>query len=326
MNSAIYPDPSARRRADAAIGCPPFKTDSVWRRPDDETSSVTTVCPGVHTFATADGSRRVVWWDPFALDLGVEPAIGIRRESLIMKDVPETIVSEGVGEYEKWKARREEAIANGSVPSLAIRTATEQIGAGVGGAASAPVTGVAPQPGLFDEPAPVSTPPVPRSPSEIDISIVDARGPERPGGARFGELVHAILASAPLDADAGILGAAAEVHGRILSAAPDEITAAIATTERVLAHPVLMRARAADASGACRRETPVTIVDADGTLVEGIVDLAFHDGGGWTVVDYKTDRELRAVGEEQYRRQVELYASAIGKATGQSVAGVIVRV
>ena len=60
-------------------------------------------------------------------------------------------------------------------------------------------------------------------------------------------------------------------------------------------------------------------------MVEGIVDLAFEEQGAWTVVDYKTDRELAAVGEDRYRRQVALYASAIAEATGQQAKGVIVR-
>jgi ATP-dependent exoDNAse (exonuclease V) beta subunit len=73
----------------------------------------------------------------------------------------------------------------------------------------------------------------------------------------------------------------------------------------------LRRARAAEARGRCRRETPITRKLADGTLVEGVVDLAFEENGTWIVVDYKTDRELRAAGIEQYRRQVALYAEAI---------------
>ena len=64
----------------------------------------------------------------------------------------------------------------------------------------------------------------------------------------------------------------------------------------------------------------------DGTLVEGIVDLAFEEAGEWTVVDYKTDREIAAAGEDRYRRQVALYASAIAQATGQPARGVLVRV
>jgi len=41
------------------------------------------------------------------------------------------------------------------------------------------------------------------------------------------------------------------------------------------------------------------------------------------VVDYKTDREMAAEGEEQYRRQVALYASAIALATGASCDGIM---
>ena len=46
----------------------------------------------------------------------------------------------------------------------------------------------------------------------------------------------------------------------------------------------------------------------------------------WTVVDYKTDRELATEGEDRYRRQVALYATAIARATGRPARGVLVRV
>jgi ATP-dependent exoDNAse (exonuclease V) beta subunit len=65
---------------------------------------------------------------------------------------------------------------------------------------------------------------------------------------------------------------------------------------------------------------------ADGSLVEGVVDLAFEEAGGWTIVDYKTDRELAATGEDRYRRQVAFYASAVGQATGCAASGVLIRV
>ena len=48
--------------------------------------------------------------------------------------------------------------------------------------------------------------------------------------------------------------------------------------------------------------------------------------GQWIVVDYKTDRELAQSGEDRYRRQVALYASAIAQATGQPAQGVLMRV
>ena len=149
---------------------------------------------------------------------------------------------------------------------------------------------------------------------------------DRPGGARFGELVHAVLASAPLDAGGTDIDGLAEVHGRLLSAPDEEIAAARDTVQRVLGHDLLARARRAAGRGACRRETPVTCTLSDGTLIEGIVDLAFEQDGAWTVVDYKTDREIAASGEERYRRQVALYASAIAQSTGAPASGVLVRI
>ena len=70
----------------------------------------------------------------------------------------------------------------------------------------------------------------------------------------------------------------------------------------------------------------MTCVLPGGLLVEGIVDLAFEEGGSWIVVDYKTDREIDATGEDGYRRQVGLYASAISRATGKPASGIVVRV
>ena len=85
----------------------------------------------------------------------------------------------------------------------------------------------------------------------------------------------------------------------------------------------LMR-QAAD-RGACRRETPVTFQLGDGTMLEGTVDLAFKEADHWIVVDYKTDREI-AQANDQYVRQVAVYAQAIASATGCTAEGVILRV
>ena len=60
-------------------------------------------------------------------------------------------------------------------------------------------------------------------------------------------------------------------------------------------------------------------------LVEGVVDLAFEEDGAWTVVDYKTDRELEGDGLERDRRQVALYTHAIASATGKPTSGVILK-
>jgi ATP-dependent exoDNAse (exonuclease V) beta subunit len=75
-----------------------------------------------------------------------------------------------------------------------------------------------------------------------------------------------------------------------------------------------------------RRETPVLLRRADGTLIEGIVDLAFREDtqefNGWTVVDFKTDRELEP-NRSQYAAQVGLYVEAIADATTLPTRGVL---
>ena len=74
-----------------------------------------------------------------------------------------------------------------------------------------------------------------------------------------------------------------------------------------------------------RRETPVSWVQEDGTLIEGVLDLAFEEGDVTTVVDFKTDHEL-ATGESRYRAQVHQYASAVSRATGRRAAGILFRI
>jgi ATP-dependent helicase/nuclease subunit A len=138
--------------------------------------------------------------------------------------------------------------------------------------------------------------------------------------------VHGLLAQAPFGATRAVLDGLAAVEARVLGLGDVETAAAVVVVERLLGHDVLVRARAADARGACRRETPVTFTMPDGSLVEGVVDLAFEEDGVWTVVDYKTDRDIAAVGEDRYRRQVALYVAAIARATGQRANGILMRV
>ena len=343
LNAAIYPPADRRRAPHPASGCPMFKKDSVWRRPDDDPATQQTVCPGGYTFdakvrlgpdATAGGGPaapyEIIWWDPNALDLEVEPPPGIRREALIVKDVPESVLQEGRQEYERWRARLGATIVSGSVPSVPVRTATEWAATG----AAIPLETVETaevadrilvgQPGLFDEPLPGA--PTRSEPSMAAIEIVDAHRSDRPGGTRFGELVHAVLASTPLDADREAIHALTEVQARMLSAPPDEVAAAAELAARVLGHELLARARAAAARGLCRRETPLTLSLTDGRLIEGVVDLAFEENGAWTIIDYKTDRELAAAGEDRYRRHVALYASAVAQATGKPAVGILIRI
>jgi ATP-dependent exoDNAse (exonuclease V) beta subunit len=64
----------------------------------------------------------------------------------------------------------------------------------------------------------------------------------------------------------------------------------------------------------------------DGTVVEGVIDLAFRehnlDFAGWTVVDFKTDREFTS-SSDRYVAQVRAYTQAVEAAMALPARGVI---
>ena len=303
LNRALYPPLESRRSATRGPRCPAFRSkDSVAERPNDETAGPQTVCPGQHVFP-AEG-YSVVWWEPGpggGLVLGARPPFGVRREELIVKDVPRQVVADGRTKYDRWRLARADARASGSVPSIVAATVREWT------AESHPSW-----PAMSDVSSVLT----------VNLAVADE---DRPGGLTFGVLVHAVLAQAPFDVSRSTLHDIASVEARVLGLADTEAAAATVVVERVLRHELLVRARRAAERGACRRESPVTLTLADGTLVEGIVDLAFEEQGAWTIVDYKTDREIAVAGEERYRRQVALYGAAIAQATGAATSCVLVR-
>jgi ATP-dependent exoDNAse (exonuclease V) beta subunit len=304
LNRALYPPLADRRSAMRGPKCPAFKSkDSVLERPNNEAAGAATVCPGQHAFPDA-GGFPVVWWDPSALSLGAKPTFGVRRSELIVKDVPKHVVADGRSRYDRWQLARHDARARGATPSLRVETAHEWAVAGEGSR-------------VVGAPA--------------DVQIVDLRqtdAGDRSGGVGFGLLVHGVLARAPFGAEQGMIVDLAAVEGRALGLSDDDVRAAAAAVRRLLAHDLLVRASAADARGECRRETPVTYIEdaAAGVLIDGVVDLAFEEDGRWIVIDYKTDREIIASGEERYRRQVGLYATAIAQTTGKPASGILVRI
>jgi ATP-dependent helicase/nuclease subunit A len=155
------------------------------------------------------------------------------------------------------------------------------------------------------------------------VEIVELpRASARPRGPRFGTLVHAVLATVPLDADESTISRTAETHARIINASAEEMTAAAHVVRDVLRHAIMERARRA---ARVRRETPVSWVPPDGTLIEGVLDLAFDEGDRTFVIDFKTDHELSA-GEARYRAQVQQYVEAVARATGRETRGILFRV
>lgn len=241
----------------------------------------------------------MVWWDPSALELDVEARFGIRQAELLSKDVPQHVVDGDLARYRAWRRRRDDIVAEAAVPSVAVITVTEL--------ARRQIADLVPPPA-----------------AEPELLELD-RGARRPAGPRFGALVHAVLAAVPLDADRDALGEVARLQGRLLGASESEVDAAAEAAAAGLAHPLFDRVRRAASAGECRREAPVTMRSDDGVVVEGVVDLAFREGDAWVVVDFKTDQELEA-GLDVYRRQVQIYADMVARATGEPVRPVLMRV
>ncbi len=120
-----------------------------------------------------DTSHTVVWWSPEsqALSLNVQAPFGLRRDDLIVKDVQPEILRQGRAAYEAWNTGRAADIERC-------------------------------QPG---RPSTSSPQPEPlrrwnfRGVDEVPVTIVSSPvTAPRPGGARFGSLVHALLADVPL--------------------------------------------------------------------------------------------------------------------------------
>jgi ATP-dependent exoDNAse (exonuclease V) beta subunit len=302
LNAAVYPAEDARRVQARGTGCPVFTSkDSVLIRPDGDPASRLTVCPGQHDFTSPAAPYSVVWWspEPAVLSLGAQAPFGLRRDDLIVKDVAPAVLRRGLDAYQTWKTARDAAIAAARQPSIDVMTAT----------ASA----------AGDGPLAIG--------ADIDVAteVVEGTRP-RPGGQRFGSLVHALIADMPLDApDAQVISLLSSAHGRVLGADAVEIAAAENLVQRVLEHPVLRAAARAARNGTCYRETPITWRADSGALIEGFVDLAYTEDTGFVVVDFKTDRELDGA-VDRYQRQVRIYAAAIATATGRPARAVLMRV
>lgn len=304
----LYPPVDSRRDPEPSDGCPAFPTkDSVLERPNGESAHPRTVAPGRHWIADA-GTRSapaypVTWWDPHLLDLAREPSLGLRETELISKDVDSTVVASDLATYHQWQEIRSARVAAGTRPSLRIESVTARTRA-------LATTGTS-----IDEAA-----------AAEEVTLVALPGKQRSvSGVRYGSLLHAVLATVPLDANRERIEATVLSHARLAGATPDEVRVATDTVIRLVEHDLLIRARQANRTGRCHREAPITVVEADGVVVEGLVDLAFEEDGVWHVVDFKTDRDPAST-LDRYRLQIAVYMRAVALATGRPVQGWLVRV
>jgi ATP-dependent exoDNAse (exonuclease V) beta subunit len=290
LHPALYPPRERQRHRQPARGCPTFGPDSLAVRPSrGPRSADDAVAPGLHR--PEAGEHEVVWWDPASLTLGKQDEVGLRQQEILKEDEGRLTSDASIRAHQVWQAARARTLAEGARPSLVVRTVTEQ----------------AERPG---------------SASGVAVTVEQVEGDRagRPHGRRFGTLVHAVLAEIPFEADAARVRQTAVVQGRYLGASEAEVAAAAGCVTAALAHPLLRRAAQA---GPCRRETPVVERLEDGTVVDGVVDLAFAEGdGSWTVVDFKTDRELEGQ-RDLYLEQVGLYARGIAAALSGTARGVL---
>jgi ATP-dependent exoDNAse (exonuclease V) beta subunit len=300
MSGAIYADGAEPQQR--SLSLPAFSgRDTVLERPVGQGMTLATMRPGTYelTDPCTNETFSVVWWDPALLERPGDEWRGIRREDLITKDAHPALVAADRGRYDAWRSARAAVNERATQSTLTIVTATDFVRT----SGSGDVDAIGP---------PVAV---------IDTADRNAR----PGGRRFGILVHALLAHVPLEATADDVRDLAVVNARMLAATDDERDAAIAIVQKTLSNEHLQRAREAVRRGrGCWREAPISFM-RDGVLIDGQIDLAYEAAEGWAVVDFKTDAELGA-NEELYRRQVALYAEALSSLTGQPASAVLLLV
>ena len=281
---AIYPRRGTEHSPKPPPGCPAFGADTVLDR--QAMIPAETPMPGLHLSET--GKNGVVWWDPKTLELDREAPSGIEAAEALLDDTLEAPRS--IAAFDEWKAARARAVLAGQ------KVSTEVIGA--------------------RELEPVL------ATGTIALEVTDAPREGRPRGRRFGELVHACLASIPLDANRLTITQSVEVLARVLGASRREASGAIDAVEATLRHPLVSAAlRSADV----RREASIVDHLNDGRVIEGNIDLAYLVDGGWQLVEFKTDDTI----DEQlgkYEAQTQAYVEAIAHATGLPARGVILRV
>lgn len=182
--------------------------------------------------------------------------------------------------------------------------------------------------------------------SDYELQAVRrGRGPSG-RGVEWGSAVHGALEAAMRGTEGNALRARA--RSLLLAAErpvdergePAELEELLGIVQAVRAAPLWQRARAADIlqieasfalmmSGAeyaaLAGDTDTDTGDADARpreIIEGVLDLAFREPDGWTIVDYKSDAAGSGIDDARrakYRAQVNLYALAWERITGEPV-------
>jgi len=157
---------------------------------------------------------------------------------------------------------------------------------------------------------------------------LSGRGRGRDWGSAVHQALEAAGRGAAGDALARVCRAALLENGRPSNGGePDELAELITLVESVVRSPLLARARLAER---LLSEVPFALPrPLDGPdrplpgVVEGVIDLAFREAGGWVIADYKTDEVADPAELDRrlavYRAQVDLYAECWEGLTGEPV-------
>jgi len=141
------------------------------------------------------------------------------------------------------------------------------------------------------------------------------------GGTRLGRAVHATIQSLSFDAEDAIISAFARAQ-----AVAEAIPHRTGDVERLVRWVLRSSEAAARARSARRafREVPF-VVQVDGTVLEGFIDLVIEGEHDVEIVDWKTDQiSAEAVPERlrEYETQAGLYVYGLEAATGRRVSAV----
>lgn len=291
LRPGIYPDRARRHDSEARAYHPPFGNDATVERPSRcNVDPYDSIKPG--ELSPRVGTHKVAFWDPRALELGIEEEAGIRQQRILAADATRAPVEDSKQRYDAWRAQRDDKLRKGREPSprvLAVTTAAREQA---------------------------------RELPDVELVSVD-RGRRQSTGKRFGSLVHVLFAAVAPSADHAVMTAAARAFSRALGATEHESADAADVVHAAWAHPLLVRAQAAPVF---HHEWPVELSAHDCT-VHGVLDAAFYEPEhGWTVVDFKTDAREQSAELDAYRAQLALYVEAVRRATGQAARGVLLYV
>jgi len=163
--------------------------------------------------------------------------------------------------------------------------------------------------------------PVDTAPVAAPVEAPTALAAEGEQGTEWGSVIHLLLSVAARDANAD-LGSLARAVLEQQELAPDLADAAIEMVHSVTRSDIWARA---SASERWLTEVPFVIAREERAvpvLVKGAVDLAFREGDGWVLVDYKTDAVPEGGASDlaaRYAPQLQTYAEAWERCTGEPV-------